>query len=576
MKSLLIVNGYSDEPTCFNVPPYIGKYPRYIAGAAISAKRDALVKYLTIDDFREGRAHPKDLDGKFDCIAFIVGMTVPGKYVGGKIATAEEVSSLSRRFEKARAKVLCGPAAKFGFGTEGGKTTRVVRDPFDIVSKGDDEATIYSIFSTGKATGLERISRKDPLLQEFAERGASIISQVDTTYLLLEIETYRGCSRFVSGFCSFCSEASKGPPDFRPVEGIVREISALAKMGVHAFRLGDQPDLFAYLGEGAGKEEYPKPNPRAIEALFYGARKAAGPNLTVLHIDNVNPKTIVLHPEESKKVASIIAKYNTPGDIAAFGLESLDPEVIRKNNLKVDSEDALVAVRIINEAGGWREGKSLPKLLPGLNFIGGLEGETKESFRINYSFLERLIEEKLVVRRINLRQVMPLPWTRIGKFGNKLVQKHSREFASFKFKVRENIDHEMLSRVAPKGTEIPGVFSEYRDGKITFARPLGSYPLLIGIPTTNIPLGKLFNIKVVDWGKRSITGVPSDIDINSAPREILEYVPGLGRKNLVNLLAKRPVGKVSDFLSEKESARKLSDFLGLESPDSPFEKTGAR
>lgn len=564
-KSLLIVNGYSDEPTCFNVPPYIGKYPRYIAGAAYTAEKQAKVCYLTIDDFRQGKAKIQDIDGKFDIVAFIVGMTVPGKYVGGEIASAEEISRISNSLRSIPFRVLCGPAARFGFGSEGGKTTRVVREPFDIVCKGDDEATIYALVKDGNATGLERVSRKDPLMQEFAKKGASIVRGLSKEYLLAEIETYRGCSRFVSGFCSFCSEVGKGPPDFRPIDGILDEVKALASEGVHAFRIGDQPDLFAYMGEGAGKKEYPKPNPEAIEELFSGIRKAA-PNLTVLHIDNVNPKTIVLHPEESKLVARSIAKYNTPGDVAAFGLENLDPVVIKENNLKVDSQEALFAVKLVNECGGFREGKSLPKLLPGLNFIGGLKGETKESFKINYAFLEKILEERLLVRRINLRQVMPLPWTRMGQFGDKLVKKHDRDFASFKFKVREKIDHKMLSFVAPRGTSIPRVFPEYREGKITFARPLGSYPLLVGIPG-DLPLGVPLDIKVVDWGKRSITGVPSDIDINSAPRSLLEFVPGIGKRNIVKLLAKRPVRKISDFISEKDSIKLLSDFLGMKKED---------
>ncbi|MFH0961528.1 MAG: radical SAM protein [archaeon] len=558
---VLIVNGYSDEPTCFNVPPYIGKYPRYIAGAVWSADGKARVVYRTIDDFRSGRTKIQDIDGKFEIAVFIVGMTVPGKYVGGEIATAGEIIGIAKALRHVKFRVLSGPAARFGFGSEGGKTTEIVREPFDIICKGDDEAVVHKLVRDGSATGLEKISRSSPELQEFARRGAAIIGQMNTGYLLAEIESYRGCPRFVSGFCSFCSEMGKGPPDFRPVEGIVAEVAALAKLGVHAFRIGDQPDLFAYMGEGAGRQEYPRPNPEAIEALFSGIRRAA-PNLTVLHIDNVNPKTIFLHPEESRKVASTIAKYDTPGDIAAFGLENLDPIVIRENNLKVDSEEALFAVRLVNEAGGWREGKSLPKLLPGLNFIGGLKGETKESFKINYRFLENLVKQGLVVRRINLRQVMPLPGTRMGKFGSKLVVKHSREFASFKFKVRENIDRAMLRRVAPAGTEIPQVHVEYQERKITFARPLGSYPLLVGIPA-EIPIGATLDVRIVDWGKRSVTGVPKGVDINSAPREILELLPGIGKRNIVKLLAKRPVRRISEFISEGDSVKKLADFLGI-------------
>jgi radical SAM superfamily enzyme with C-terminal helix-hairpin-helix motif len=558
MKAL-VINCYSDEPTCLNVPPYIGKQPRYIAGAIWTAEKDAQVVYSTIDNFRKGELLASEVGAKFDLVIFIAGMTVPGKYAGGELASGEEIISLASQMGEVRTKILAGPAARFGFGVEGGKTTKIMREPFEIICRGDEEAVVYAFLKEGKATGLEKLSRSSPLLREFSARGAKIISQIDTEYLIAEIETYRGCPRVVSGFCSFCSEASKGLPDFRPVEDICAEVSSLASEGVHAFRLGDQPDLFAYMGEGAGKVEYPKPNPKEIEKLFSGVRRAA-PGLTVLHIDNVNPGTIARHPEESLEVAKIIAKYNTPGDIAAFGLESLDPVVVKANNLKVNAEEATTAVEIINKAGNWREGKSLPKLLPGLNFIGGLAGETKNTFKINYSFLEELLVRKLIVRRINLRQVMPLPGTRMAKTGEKLVRKHSREFASFKHKVRENIDHKMLSLVAPIGTRLPRAWAEYSERGITFLRELGSYPLLVGVPAP-LDLKKYYDLKVVGWGMRSITAVPADVDINTSDRKILELLPGIGKRNIVKLLARKPVSSPADFIDEPDARKRLEEFL---------------
>ena len=45
-----ILDCYTDEPAGLGVPPYIGTYPRYIAGAVIEAKNK--VFYITIDDIR--------------------------------------------------------------------------------------------------------------------------------------------------------------------------------------------------------------------------------------------------------------------------------------------------------------------------------------------------------------------------------------------------------------------------------------------------------------------------------------------------------------------------------------------
>ena len=42
-----ILDCYTDEPAGLGVPPYLGTYPRYIAGYL-----DEDVKYITIDDLR--------------------------------------------------------------------------------------------------------------------------------------------------------------------------------------------------------------------------------------------------------------------------------------------------------------------------------------------------------------------------------------------------------------------------------------------------------------------------------------------------------------------------------------------
>ena len=109
------------------------------------------------------------------------------------------------------------------------------------------------------------------------------------------------------------------------------------------------------------------------------------------------------------------------------------------------------AIRIVNEVGGRRGDSGLPELLPGLNFVYGLIGETKETFRLNYEFLESLLAENLLVRRINVRQVMPFEGTCMGDVGDKIANKHKGLFHAHKNKVREHIDFEMLRESPPSG-----------------------------------------------------------------------------------------------------------------------------
>ena len=192
------------------------------------------------------------------------------------------------------------------------------------------------------------------------------------------------------------------------------------------------------------EQSVPQPNPAALERLFHGIRTAA-PDLKTLHIDNANPGVIARYPEESRRIAKSIIKYHTPGDVAAFGVESVDPVVIKKNNLKASAEEAFDAVSLLNEVGSKRGTNGLPELLPGLNF--GLDGETKKTFALDYEFLKKIYDNNLLLRRINLRQVIPIPGTKMYEIGAKNIRKHKSEFQHFKRKVRETIERPMLQRL---------------------------------------------------------------------------------------------------------------------------------
>ena len=84
--------------------------------------------------------------------------------------------------------------------------------------------------------------------------------------------------------------------------------------------------------------------------------RTAAPELKTLHIDNTNPATIAKHEQESRDALRAIIRHHTPGDVAAFGMETADPEVVVANNLKADAEDVLRAIRIVNEEGGMTQG----------------------------------------------------------------------------------------------------------------------------------------------------------------------------------------------------------------------------
>ncbi len=558
VRKVLILDGYTDEPAGLGVPPYIDVYPRYIAGAIWSIDKTIMIKYLTVDQARMALQDFIKEASSYDIIIVVAGVTVPGKYLGGTPISLRELDQWFRVINKPL-KILVGPAAKFGIGEVGGRVAELpskVKENFDYIVKGDPEIFIYNLLRYGEEKTSPYITRRDyTLTNKFAIKGSRIVVQHPNygLNLIVEIETFRGCPRSIVGGCSFCIEPGYGLPVFREPEDVVREVEALGKIGVEHFRIGRQPDLLAYKGFDSGKVEFPKPNIRAIEKLFKGIRSVV-PNLRVLHIDNINPGTIVHHVKESIEVLKIIVKYHTSGDVAALGIETADPKVVKLNNLKVYPEEALEAIRIINKIGAHRGENGLPELLPGINFVHGLIGETKETYILNYLFLKRILDEGLLIRRINIRQVIAFPSTRMWIYGDKIIKRNKKYFKIYKDKIRREIDLPMLRRVVPRGTILKGVFTEKYRGTKTLGRQVGSYPLLIEI-SKKVSLNKWIDILVIDHGFRSVTGLPIPLNINNATVKELEIIPGMTKQEVLEIISKRP------FKSLDELRRVLRDNL---------------
>ena len=563
---IAIIDGYIDEPTCLGVPPYISPYPRYIAGAIWDFDSKINISYITIDQLRNEPELVNFLNEN-DIIIIIAGVSVPGRYLSGYPASANEIVRLIQSITEPY-KFLCGPAARYGFGQGGGQLTKdIIKEQFTEIITGDPEIYVRSLLENKLSTDKisNDITRKNAEeIGLYAEIGSKIVKKHPNfpDYIITEIETYRGCPRCVTGGCSFCSEPSKGLPDFRPINHIVNEIKHLYAQGIRNIRLGNQPCIFSYMSREAGEKEFPRPNPEAIEELFKKIRNVA-PDLKTFHIDNANPGIIARYPDESQRIAKTIIKYHTSGDVAAMGVESVDPVVIKENNLKADSEQVMNAIKTLNMVGRKIGQNGLPELLPGLNFVFGLKGETKKTFQMNYDFLKEILKKDLLVRRINIRQVIPIPGTEMYKTGLRNTIRHKGLFKQFKRRLKEQIERPLLEKTIPPGSMLRRVYTEKHDGKTTFGRQLGSYPILIGIPG-EISLNKYIDVKITDHGYRSITGIPVPIDINNAKRETLQGLPGLGKKRVLRILANRPFKNISELesvMDDPEIIDKISEIL---------------
>src|SRR5712691_10699929 len=537
---VVILDGYVDEPSNFGVPPYVSPYPRYVAGAVREAGHEW--EYVTIDRVRAG--HP--LAGNL--LVLISGPIVPGKYLRSLPISEREIIHHASAFEGPR--VFGGPLARFRYYDES------LIKPFDWVALRDLDAAVFDFLMTGEWT------HRDKTMEEW-DRWALLGADVVRDHpdfpepLTVELDTSKGCVRYINKGCSFCIEPMYGKPKFRDVEGILAEVRRLAEIGAVNFRLGGQADFFSYQAIGLGSSATPRINVPVIRELLEGIR-AAAPSLKVLHTDNGDPAMMIAHPEDATSAMHDLARLASPGSSLSFGLESADPRVTEANNLNIDADGCLEAIRMVNAVGRERGASGMPTLLPGLNFVAGLEGETKKTFDLNLTFLKHLFEEDLWVRRINIRQVRP-----VRREFEPTGLHH--EFRRFKEAVRTGIDHEMLRRVIPERTVLRDVFLEIHQGHVTYGRQIGTYPILVGVPYV-AELNRFVNVRVVSHGQRSLTAIEYPLDVNRAPMAAISALPGIGAKRAARILRARPFDSWPAFaasLDDPAVADRVAPFLGL-------------
>jgi len=504
--TITILDCYTDEAAGLGVPPYLGTYPRYIAGFLEKNGKGKLgedIFYITIDDLRLFKKHggiikvPKPSEKtdistynltihhrnmdevlrSTDTLIVILGIHVPGKYLSATPGVLHEVIPMIQSLQCK--KILTGPAV---VGTQlfGGK----------FFEKAD--LKVFDEIST------ELFNFKYDDVKDYALLGAKIIQQIPDIRII-EIETGHGCD---IGKCSFCTEPLKNKIEFRNEKDILKEIKAFYDLGARYFRIGKQACFYTI--------------PNAAK-LLKDIRESC-PEIKVLHIDNVNPVKVLA--DKNHVITKAIVKYCTSGNIAALGIESFDPVVAKENCLNCSAEAAYQAIKIINELGAevgdgkFGDGKSgddksgngMPRFLPGINIIFGLKGESKNTHAENMKWLKKIYDDGLMVRRINIRQVAIFEGTPLYKdCKDKFLRKNRRFYWKWRNDIRQNIDYPMLKRVCPKGIVLKECYAEIYDGKTTFCRQFGTYPIIIGVKG-RLELKKFYNIEITSHMLRSITG----------------------------------------------------------------------
>jgi len=486
-----ILDCYTDEPSGLGVPPYLGTYPRYLYGylALDKGEQEKDIKYLAIDDLRlfvkynsiipkttekqktnitvynltKNYRNIKEILENTTKLIVICGVQAPGKYLSALPGTLREIKSLLQKLNLSCDMILTGPSLS-GTQLEGGKFAERIDENFFRVKD-------LMNFSFQK-------------VKDYSVKGAEIIKQIPDSRMI-EIETARGCT---SAKCSFCTEPLKNRVINRDNEDIVKEMQTFDSLGTKYFRLGKQACFYSI--------------PEPIE-LLKEIRKECK-RIEVFHIDNVNPKAIL--NKRGEEITKAVVKYCTPGNVAAFGIETFDKEVSELNTLNTYNEEAYRAIKLINKFGKERGANGMPVFLPGINILFGLIGENKKTHEENMKWLNKILDNNLLIRRINIRQVAIIPGTRLAKeAGNKFIKKNKKHYWKWRNEIRQNIDFPMLKRVLPKGTILKNIKAEIYDGKTTFGRQVGTYPLIVGIKG-RFPLKEFYDVKVVGHMLRSVVG----------------------------------------------------------------------
>ena len=554
----LILDGYEDEPTAFGVPPYVGFHIRYVCGVLEQHKID--YTYMTIDQWRlTSQQEREDLLRNTEGFVCIAGAVVPGRYIRGTPISRKESTELIRLLPRDIPALFGGWAVR-GWKQQGWLPLR--SNLFLAVQ--DTDATLNQFLKNGTWKHERRNAEEWTTWAQLGATSKAVTHHPDLGTdekkgpLTYEVEVYQGCVRFKRG-CKFCIEPKKGIPIWRTPEDIIREVKLAHDSGVQHVRLGGMTDTYTYMAEGVKDLEYPIPNPEPIAQLLHGLRE--DDRLGILHTDNGNPSIIAENIEPSTEITKTLVETLSDGAVLSFGLESADPSVHAANWLNCDAQQLKTALRLINQYGRGRGERGLPKLLPGLNFIAGLNGERPETYDMNLNLLRELRNEGLLLRRINIRQVE----------GEGFQEIPQSEFKQFKSAVRETIDTPLLQELFPLGHVLRDVHWETHDGRtrlpvhlteehtgkhihgragLTFGRQIGAYPILIGVPY-HIPLESSSNIMITGHGARSITGVEVGLDINSVTEKQLEAIPGIGKKGAWNLISARA------RLKRKETAPSL-------------------
>jgi radical SAM superfamily enzyme with C-terminal helix-hairpin-helix motif len=488
------------EPAGLGVPPYLSSYVRYAYSSLLATKHFNEISYATIDDFRvavglqdtdalikgytdrltysltKNAPYILDILQSSELVVVIAGDAVPSVHLHAVNGSTEEISQ-ALSYAKGQ-RIVVGPAANY---------LRSKNHPFHNLFKAFHNQTFAPDNLLVSSTTPISYEELNQLISSFE----GLLSQIPWP-VISEMDLYRGCTR--RNYCSFCNEPVKNREVvFREPQDIIREVELLYQAGVKHFRLGQQACFFSYFNGNLDK----------ISQLLEGIRERC-PEILVLHIDNVDP--LVAASTKGRKIAKCIATYCTEGNCAPMGIESFDPAVVQRNHLTVTPEVLVRAISNIEEFGSEIGSLGQRKLLPGLNLIYGLPGETRRTHFENMRWLIKILEEGHFCHRTNVRQLSVYEGTELNEQDISKSETFDEDFNVWKRDIAELYDLPMKKRVYPAGQVLRDLHSFFVNEEGTWFRRLGSYPIMVIEPEQSIQRYEKRDLVITKHAGRYIYG----------------------------------------------------------------------
>lgn len=490
----VILDCYTDEPSGLGAPPYLSIHSRYLAGVLTLIDREYY--YLTIDDIRilNGESvvsrginalNKRVINATMNCqnsenllrnanrIYVVYGCFVVYNYVSCEPPSVKELEFLLNNYRDKVVLFYC-----LGSQDIPNNLSQSLSSKFGEVYYGNTYNYFIDYIHPFKTNYND--------LAEIALLSANILEQIRRP-IIIELESMSGCNHKPG--CTFCIECQRNNPlDFRLEKDIIQETIALYSKGARYFRIGRQPNFYAY---GLRHDIY---------GLLSGIHENC-PHIEMLHIDNVNPVDVVR--DENHRTTNAIIEYCTSGNIAPFGIESFDKKVRKDCNLNGSIEDILNATQILNSLGAHRTIGSLPRFLPGYNLVYGLDGQNEHTLQCNLEYLSEILKNNWLVRRTFVRKLT-------SPFGAALDKKlcSHEEYQYWCDQIEQTFSMPMLQRIYPIDAVVENVRVEMVTESGTILRAFGTCAERILIPDKYLELDTVTNVKIRGYiNHRTLQGV---------------------------------------------------------------------